>query len=420
MNIWTIALKTVKFEYIYYTVLLKLSVRTALVNTVIESTMDELRNNYWMVRTLGSGGFGTVYLIKHRKSKQYFAAKQQPCREYREKFYVKKEVSILKQLSNPDKRFVVQFVNYYEGDSQSIILTEFLEGDELFRRISSAKYTLTQTKCRSFARQILNAIEFIHSRGIVHLDLKPENIILQQNIKRKSSSFAGLVEEQKPSLCSTLAANCSSIASIAAESPMNCEQLKLIDFGLARDMEGKNRIPINLCGTIEYISPEVMRCSHASFASDMWSVGVIFYMMVTGGLSPFWAGNELKTQRLILHGQLANEGFDNKMFEQVPHSAIDCISRLLDVDSRTRLTSSECLNHKWLTSDFFDAAQNVSTVALRKYLARRRWKKLFITIKAINRMTQLGIQASFNNGLETLYHMVSMTHEPSDLNEVWI
>jgi serine/threonine protein kinase len=382
--------------------------------------MDELRKDYWMVRKLGSGGFGTVYLIKHRNTREYFAAKQQPCHNYREKLYIKKEVSILKQLSNPDKRFVVQFVNFFEGDNQSMILTEFLEGDELFRRISAAKYNLTETKCRSFARQILNAIEFIHSRGIVHLDLKPENIVLQENIKRKSSSFAGLVGDNQTNLCSALAANCSSIASIATESSMNSEQLKIIDFGLARDMEGKNQIPINLCGTIEYISPEVMRCSHASFASDMWSIGVIFYMMVTGGLSPFWAENELRTQRQIRRGQFANGGFDNKLFKEVPDSAIDCISRLLNVNSQMRLTSSECLNHKWLTSDFFDTAKRVNTVTLRKYLARRRWKKLFIAIKAMNRMTQLGIFASFTNAMNTLDNIASIIPEPSNLNEVWL
>jgi len=382
--------------------------------------MDEVRKNYWMVRKLGSGGFGTVYLIKHRETKEHFAAKLQPIHDYREKLSIRKEVATLKTLSNPDKRYVVQFIDYFEGGQQSMILTEFLEGDELFRRISSPKYNLTQTLCRSFARQILNAIEFIHSQGIVHLDLKPENIVLQKNIKRKSSSFAGLVQEKDENLCSSLLANCSTIASIPAESTMNSEQLKLIDFGLARGMEGRDRIPINLCGTIEYISPEVMRCSHASFASDMWSIGVIFYMMVTGGLSPFWAGNELRTQRLIRRGQFTNGGFGNKQFEGVPGSAIDCISRLLNVKSESRLTCSECLNHKWLTSDFFDSAQNVDTVALRKYLARRRWKKLFITIKAMNRMTQLGAKFSLNNALETLDRMVSMTHEPSSLNEVWV
>lgn len=210
---------------------------------------------------------------------------------------------------------------------------------------------------------------------------------------------------------------------------MNHEQLKIIDLGLARDLRGKNQIPINLCGTTEYISPEVMRCSYASFASDMWSIGVIFYMMVTGGLSPFWAGNDLRTQRLIVRGIFTNGGFNHRSFKQVPKSAVDCISHLLVTKPQSRYTSSDCLKHKWLTSDFLDALENVDTVALRKYLARRRWQKWFITIKAINRMTQLGLLGSVNKPKETDgTNIESMTHEPStlktqlssQLNEVWI
>ena len=101
--------------------------------------MDEIKKDYWLISKLGSGGFGTVLLIRHRKSREYFAAKLQPCQEYHEKLSIKKEVSILKQLSNPDNRFVVQFVNYFEADQQSMILTEFLVGGQLFRRISSTK-----------------------------------------------------------------------------------------------------------------------------------------------------------------------------------------------------------------------------------------------------------------------------------------
>ena len=158
--------------------------------TIMASSLEDLKRDYWMVRKLGSGGFGTVYLLRQRTTKQLFAAKEQPGTDARCKQNIEKEVSILKKLINADKRFVVQFITWFEGRNLSVILTEFLEGDELFRRISSPKYTLTHTKCRTFARQILVAIDFIHSQGIVHLDLKPENIVLQKNIERKPSSMS--------------------------------------------------------------------------------------------------------------------------------------------------------------------------------------------------------------------------------------
>ena len=191
----------------------------------------------------------------------------------------------------------MQFIDYYEGEQQSVILTEYLEGGELFQRISSPDYNLTEAKCRDFTRQILRAIDFIHSKRIIHLDLKPQNIVLCH--KPRPSSFnnskqpEGAADNENGSVTSTSNGG----------STHNGDELKIIDFGLARALGSPNTgdtIPINMCGTLEFMSPEVMRCSHASPASDMWSLGVIMYMMVSGGLSPFWGGNEYRTQRNVL------------------------------------------------------------------------------------------------------------------------
>ena len=110
---------------------------------------------------------------------------------------------------------VVQFIDYFEGEQQSVILTEYLEGGELFQRISSADYNLTEAKCRDFTRQILKAVDFIHSRRIIHLDLKPQNIVLC----RKPSKANGSAAQENANLSKEL--KC-------------CDELKIIDFGLAR------------------------------------------------------------------------------------------------------------------------------------------------------------------------------------------
>ena len=179
---------------------------------------------------------------------------------------------------------VVQFIEYFEGEQQSVILTEYLEGGELFQRISSPDYHLTEAKCRDLCRQILKGVDFIHSKRILHLDLKPQNIVLCHKLQEKKSSNG-------------------SHHNGSENGQGHPDKLKIIDFGLARALGPPGTgevIPINMCGTLEFMSPEVMRCSHASPASDIWSIGVILFMMVSGGLSPFWGGNEYRTQRNVL------------------------------------------------------------------------------------------------------------------------
>ena len=327
----------------------------------------------------------------------------------------------------------MQYIDYFEGERQSVILQEFLGGGELFQRISSNDYRLTEAKCRDFARQILRAVEFLHNRRIIHLDLKPQNIVLVEKLRSQSSTSNEKTDVDKQfsnelpgSLSSQQTSKTSNVS----------ERIKLIDFGLARDLGGADHIPINMCGTLEFMSPEVLKCSHASFASDMWSVGVILYMMVSGGLSPFWAGNEYRTQRMILRGHLANHGFNQDNFKDVSQSAIECITHLLDVDTRKRYTTSDCLESKWLTTAYLDTLKNLETVWIRKYLARRRWQRWYNTIRAMNRMIHMGLDESGSkskngNGGKDLVEKRKelmrdgqeiglVPYDPSHLSERWV
>ena len=192
---------------------------------------------------------------------------------------------------------------------------EMLRGVQFFEHIASNGYHLTEKKCHFFAKQILQATEYIHKNRIIHLDLKPENIILvQKNHYYDMCSNHGKELDNSPLVCQV-------------------EHLKIIDFGCAQVLETSSRILIaNVCGTLEFISPEVLKCEYATFASDMWSVGVLFYMLISGGLSPFWAGDMVKSKELICRNEFANGGFSHENFKHISAKAISCISSLLKSD----------------------------------------------------------------------------------------
>lgn len=114
-----------------------------------------------------------------------------------------------------------------------------MEGGELFDRVLDENFVMTDRVCAIFVRQILEAMEYIHFKNIIHLDLKPENI-----------------------LCLTRAGN----------------RIKIIDFGLAREYDPDKKLQV-LFGTPEFVAPEIVNFESISYATDMWSVGVIAYVL---------------------------------------------------------------------------------------------------------------------------------------------
>lgn len=114
-----------------------------------------------------------------------------------------------------------------------------VQGGELFERIIDEDYVLTERECIHFLRQICDGLKFMHKANILHLDLKPENI-----------------------LCVT----------------PNSNEIKIIDFGLAREFDPENSFKI-MFGTPEFVAPEVVNYDMVNFSTDMWSIGVVTYIL---------------------------------------------------------------------------------------------------------------------------------------------
>lgn len=308
------------------------------------------KDTYDNVALVGSGTFGSVYYARHRETENIVASKYL----IQEKEKVKVEAEVLRDLIQ--SAFVVQLLGLYESPLNCVLVTEYLAGGDLVTRTAADEFCLTERKCQIFIRQVVRGVQFIHSQGIIHLDLKPFNIM-----------FAN---------------------------PDDDYNLRIIDFGLSERLAvGENQVKMTMCGTLEYMSPEVMDCKYASAASDMWGVGVIAYLLVSGGVSPFWGGNRYRTMAKTLK---CDYTFDLPNFQQISENAKNFISKLLIMESQNRFSALECLSHPWLTDNrvYVDVLHTLQTAWMKGILARRRWHRWYHAITAMRRIRKMSAESS--------------------------
>uniref|UniRef100_A0A8B9P1T4 Myosin light chain kinase 2, skeletal/cardiac muscle n=1 Tax=Apteryx owenii TaxID=8824 RepID=A0A8B9P1T4_APTOW len=295
---------------------------------------------------LGGGKFGEVHTCTEKQTGLKLAAKVIRKQGAKDKEMVLLEIDVMNQLNH---RNLIQLYDAIETPREIILFMEFVEGGELFERIIDDDYHLTEVDCMVFVRQICEGIRFMHHMRVLHLDLKPENI-----------------------LC------------VAATGHM----VKIIDFGLARRYNPQEKLKVNF-GTPEFLSPEVVNYEQVTYATDMWSMGVITYMLLSG-LSPFLGDNDTETLNNVL---AANWYFDEETFESVSEEAKDFVSNLIIKEKSARMSAGQCLQHPWL-NNLAEKAKRCnrrlkSQVLLKKYVMRRRWKKNFIGVCAANRFKKI-------------------------------
>ncbi|NWI62390.1 MYLK2 kinase, partial [Todus mexicanus] len=295
---------------------------------------------------LGGGKFGEVHTCTEKQTGLKLAAKVIRKQGPKDKEMVLLEIDVMNQLNHHN---LIQLYDAIETPREIILFMEFVEGGELFERIIDDDYHLTEVDCMFFVRQICEGIRFMHHMCVLHLDLKPENI-----------------------LC------------VAAVGHM----VKIIDFGLARRYNPQEKLKVNF-GTPEFLSPEVVNYEQVSYSTDMWSMGVITYMLLSG-LSPFLGDNDTETLNNVLS---ANWYFDEETFESVSNEAKDFVSNLIIKEKSARMSAAQCLEHPWLNNLAEKAKlcnrRLKSQVLLKKYVMRRRWKKNFIGVCAANRFKKI-------------------------------
>ncbi|XP_043932070.1 serine/threonine-protein kinase D3 [Protopterus annectens] len=251
---------------------------------------------------LGSGQFGIVYGGKHRKTGRDVAIKVIDKMRFptKQESQLRNEVAILQNLHHPG---IVNLECMFETPERVFVVMEKLQGDMLEMILSSEKSRLPERITKFLVTQILVALRHLHFKNIVHCDLKPENVLL------------------------------------ASADPF--PQVKLCDFGFARII-GEKSFRRSVVGTPAYLAPEVLRSKGYNRSLDMWSVGVIIYVSLSGTF-PFNEDEEI-------NDQIQNAAFmyPPNPWREISSEAIDLINNLLQVKMRKRYSVDKSLSHPWL------------------------------------------------------------------------
>jgi serine/threonine protein kinase len=201
-------------------------------------------SEFAIVRVLGIGGFGKVYLVEHLSTERKYAMKvlkKEVLRQTKQIVHTINERQILSKNASP---FLVRLHYAFQTPDRLFMVMDFAAGGELFMHIREHNY-LTEERTRFYAAELLVALDWLHSRGAIYRDLKPENVLLD------------------------------------AEG-----HIKLSDFGLSKLGIKMDQAAFSICGTPEYMAPEVLRGEGHNKAADYWSLGALLYVML-GGSPPF-------------------------------------------------------------------------------------------------------------------------------------
>jgi serine/threonine-protein kinase Chk2 len=270
------------------------------------------QKDYDIREVLGTGNFATVKLAIHKATGEKYAIKIIDKKKFllssssRRKNTLMDEVNILKRVSHPN---IISIKDVYESSQKLYLVLELVTGGELFDRILTAG-RFDEDKAREFFIQMLQAVDYLHEQNIVHRDLKPENILL----KSKTEDI-----------------------------------IKISDFGLSRVFNENASMMKTMCGTPQYVAPEVLTDAQSEGygpACDLWSLGVILYILLSGKF-PF---KNDSTGAVYEQIKTANFVFDND-WDNISEEAKDLIRHLLTVDPKKRWTAKEALNSPWIRKE---------------------------------------------------------------------
>ncbi|KAI3649885.1 hypothetical protein MP228_005517 [Amoeboaphelidium protococcarum] len=264
-----------------------------------------LESTYEICETLGTGAFSEVKKAIHKKTGEQYAIKiidRSKC--VGKENMIQSEINILKKVKHDN---IIQLFDLFETENKIYLVMELVTGGELFDSIVACGH-YTEADAAGIIQTIMLAIDYLHSAGIAHRDLKPENLLFYSRDKGS--------------------------------------KIMISDFGLSKIFSDEEMMK-TACGTPGYVSPEVLRRQGYGKEVDLWSIGVIAYILLCG-YPPFYSENNQELFQQILRGEYE---FDSPHWDDISDEAKDFVSKLLVVDPRKRYNAQQALDHPFLVNN---------------------------------------------------------------------
>lgn len=262
----------------------------------------DVKEFYDISKELGRGGMSVVYEGVDKAEKTHWAVKFIDMQAIDSMAVLEREIDIMSKLHHKN---ILQLREVFKTDDQIYLVTELVTGGELFDQIVAVG-SYSESDAANIIRQVVDGVEYLHEQGVAHRDLKPENLLVGGD---------------------------------------NDDEIKVADFGLSKvfgaEMESKLKTS---CGTPDYVAPEVLLGQPYEESVDMWSVGVIAYILLCG-FPPFFGERENDLFDAILN---VKYDFPSPEWDSISKDAKDFVKALLVKDPAERLTAKQANAHPWL------------------------------------------------------------------------
>lgn len=290
-------------------------------NALKYASNTKVKDYYAFVKALGEGHFGKVLLAKDRRTREKFAVKvmKKDTTEFRSQTLIRRELQILRLVNHQN---VVRLHDLFDSDEKLYFVLEYMQGGALFDVLSAEDNHFSEERASCILKDVLQGLSYLHSKGIVHRDVKPENILTTGSTWPFTS--------------------------------------KLSDFGLSNFL-GSGALQSKV-GTPYFCAREVVIGESYGTKADLWSLGVVAYEMLSGK-KPFEGTHTRSVLHAIMEGKFS---FPPKIWQHISSEARDFISCLICIDVDARLSAEEAMQHPWIVNEGRnDPLPSVKAVAVK-------------------------------------------------------